>query len=268
MSNLAVSTSFVQDSRHVSKSPRFVPVQPSQISMVLADHGLFLNHLKTGHARHEDRAHHQTTIARYVAHDSADMVRAIGAGSSLDLLVKAPHLNGAVEFRLGFFRGTCANQWNAGKLFASVRVSHFAGCLDTIDRLIPALIGRRDELIAQIGQMQARTLNAHELAQLASGVATIRLAGAQNVENISRVHTGDLLQVRRADDRRNDLFSVANVLQENALRFSMRYDLRSQNNEGRPITRRMSTRPVMDTTASAVEMTGSIWEQAAALLAS
>ncbi len=265
MTNLSVTTSFVQGSRHASKSERFVPVKPSQISDVLADHGLFLNHLKTGKARHEDRADHQTTIARYVAAESSDMVRAIGAGSSLDLLVKAPHLTGCVEFRLGFFRGTCANQWNMGTLFANVKVRHAAGCLEEINRLIPSLVGQRDRLIAKIGEMQSRQVTPHQLAGLATRVAELRLAG---VENVTRVRTADLVQVRRADDRQNDLFSVANVLQENAVRYGLRYELRSQNNEGRPITRHMSTRPVIDTTATGVELTGSIWEQAAALLAS
>jgi len=261
--NLAITTSFVQDQRHVSKSERFVPVQPSQISDVLANHGLRLNHLKTGKARINERAHHQTTIARYVADDSQDIVKAIGQGSTLDLLVKAPHLTGCVEFRLGFFRGSCANQWNAGKLMARVKVRHTGDCLDEIDRAIPALIEQRAEMIDMIRRMQEHQVSAPELAGLARNVANIRLEG---VENINQVRLTDLVQPRRLEDRQTDLFSVANVLQENALRYGIRYGINSHDKRGRETVRRMHTRPVIETTGRAVDMTGSIWEAAAELL--
>ena len=257
-----ITTSFVQDQRHASKSERFVPVQPAQISEVLADHGLVLSHLLTGRARKSERAHHQTTIARYSATDSTDIVRAIGQGSSLDLLVKAPHLTGCVELRLGFFRGYCANQWNAGTLIGRVKVRHTGDCLETLNRAIPALVGQRCALVDQIGAMSERQLTAPELASLAESVASIRLAG---VESVTAVHTNGLLRPRRAQDARSDLFSAVNVLQENAFRYGVEYEAR-HTVEGRETVRNMTTRRVIDTTASAVEMTGSIWEAAAKLL--
>jgi hypothetical protein len=261
---MQISTSFVQDSRHVSKSERFVPVQPSQISAVLADHGLVLNHLKSSKARLQENAHHQTTIARYVSTDSADMIRAIGNGSTLDLLVKAPHLTGCVELRLGFFRGVCANQWNAGSLVGRVKIRHTGDCLELLNRAIPALVAQRSALVAQIETMGARQLTAPELAGLAQAVADIRLDG---IEHISRARIADLMRVRRPEDQRSDLFSAVNVLQENALRFGLRYETR-QTVEGvrDPVVRHMATRRMIDTTATSVEMTGSIWEAAAKLL--
>jgi hypothetical protein len=259
---MQVSTSFVQDQRHVSKSARFVPVQPSQIATVLADHGLFLNHLLTSKARNPDRAHHQQSIARYVARDSADIVQALGRESTLDLLVKAPHLTGAIELRLGFFRGACANQWNSGRLIGSVKIAHTGNCLEMLNQAIPALVGRRNELIGQIGAMSDRMLEAGEIAGLAQAVAEIRL-GATDPGFSRDIHVEDLLRLRRREDAPPNLFTVANVLQENALRFGMRYDLRA--NEGGQV-RHMNTRPIIETTGAAVAMTGSVWEAAAALL--
>ncbi len=255
----ALSTSFVQDQRHASKSARFVPVQPAQIGLVLADHGFDLGHLKTARARKPERADHQTTIARYTARDSSDLARVLGDGSKLDLLVRAPHLTGSIELRLGFFRMTCANQWNAGSLIASVRVSHMGGCLEALNRAIPELVAQRTELADSIVRMGDRVLTAGELAELAQCVADIRMAGIQHVE---RAHVGDLLTPRRADDRKSDLFSVANVLQENALRYGLRYETRADE-----AVRHFTTRKVVETSATALEMTGSIWEAASALLA-
>lgn len=255
-----VSTSFVQDSRHATKSARFVPVQPSQLALVLADHGFSLNHLKTGKARLPERANHQTTIARYVASDSADMQRLLGYGSSLDLLVRAPHLTGSIELRLGFFRGTCANQWNAGKLLAAVRVPHMGNCLEALNQAIPQLVGQRSELADAITRMSARDVTPGELAELATRVADLRMVG---VENVQSRHVTDLLRPRRTADARSDLFSVANVLQENALRFGMRYETQV----GEASVRHLVTRKVVETSGSAIELTGGIWEAAAALLA-
>lgn len=258
-----ISTSFVQDQRHVSKSARFVPVQPSQISEVLADHGLMLSHLLSARAKKTENAHHQTTIARYSAVESSDIIRAVGQGSTLDLLVKAPHLTGCVELRLGFFRGSCANQWNAGSLVGRVKVRHTGNCLEALNQAIPALVAQRAALIGQIESMGARQLTGETLAALAESVAQIRLAG---IEYVDRIRTADLLRVRRPADQGSDLFSAVNVLQENALRFGLRYQTR-QAVEGQPdAVRHMATRRVIETTASAVEMTGSIWEAAAKLL--
>lgn len=257
---MQISTSFVQDQRHATKSARFVPVQPSQMATVLADHGFHLGHLKTGLARLPDRAHHQTTIARYVGSDAlSSAVRGImGDGSSLDLLVRAPHLTGAIELRLGFFRGSCANQWNAGKLLASVRVPHVAGCLEALNRAIPQLVGQRDQLATQIQDMSQTMVTAQQLATLTQRVAALRIGAAENVQ---RVHVADLLRPRRVSDRGSDLFTVANVLQENALRFGLRYDIGTGND-----VRHMTTRKVVESSGSAIELTGNIWEAAAELL--
>lgn len=249
-----ISTSFVQDSRHASKSPKFVPVQPSGIAAVLADHGFDLANLKSGRARHADKADHQTTIAYYSARDSSDLAAIMGHGSRLDILVRAPHLTGAIEFRLGFFRIACANQWNSGSVLAHVRIAHMGDCLEQLNRAIPSLVNQRGQLVETIRAMSGRRLQAPELAQLTRRVADLRLAGSEARD----VQVADLLTLRRDADTRADLFSVANVLQENALRFGLRYVS--------PEDRNLRTRNI-DGTARGVELTGSIWEEATRLLA-
>lgn len=254
-----LTSSYVQTERHASKSARFVPVQPAAIGAVLADHGFDLGHLKTSHARNPERADHQTTIARYTARDSADLARVLGDGSKLDILVRAPHLTGSIEFRVGFFRMTCANQWNAGTLLASVKIPHIGDCLEILNRSIPALVAQRTALADTITRMSARALTAGELAGLATTVADVRMAG---IEHVRTRRVADLLTLRRAADSRGDLFSVANVLQENALRYGLRYE----QGEGEAV-RHMTTRKVVETSGRALDMTGNIWEAAAALLA-
>ena len=262
MQTISVPASFVQSARHVSKSARFVPVQPSGIAEVLAGHGFRLGHLKASHARLPERADYQTTIARYVAEDSTEIRRVIGDGSTLDILVRAPHLTGAIEFRLGFFRGACANQWNAGRLVSSVKISHVGNCLEEINRALPQLIGQQAELTSAIVRMSDRQLTAIELAELARSVAELRLAGADR-DSITRAHAADLLIPRRHADRGSDLFSAVNVIQENALRYGLRYEAHGPENS----TRRATTRKIVETSGAAMDLTGNIWAAASALLA-
>lgn len=262
-----VNGSFIQTDKHATKSDKFVPVSADRdIAKVLTEYGFNLVSLKSGRAKTPDRADFQTTIARYRAIDDFGV-----DGCNFDILVKVPHLYGAIEFRLGFFRGICANQWNAGKLIESAKVRHVGDALGQVDALIPHLVGQRDALVDQIKCMQARNVSPYELAELAKKVATLRLAGS---ENVTQIDSADLLTVRRAEDAKSDLFSVINVLQENATRHAMRYTVQSVDENGQIRIRNMTTRPTLKRdqngneieTVKSVDLTGSIWNAAAELI--
>lgn len=254
-----VSTSFVQDQKHVSKSDRFVAIKPSQIAEVLDGHGFDLVHLKTGRARKLENQDHQTTVARYRSRENFDI-----EGQSFDLIFKVPHLTGALQAVLGLFRGICANQLNVGAQFQNIKVRHVGDALQNLDQLIPQLVAQRSELVDLVRQMQARNVTPKELVELARSVAVARLGG---VENISRVESGDLIRPRRSDDNASDLFTVINVLQENAIRFGLRYQTVSTDQDGRTNVRNMITRRVNEQSVKAISLNGSIWDIAQNLLA-
>jgi len=256
--NKSVSTSFVQDSRHVSKSDKFVVIQPSQIATVLADHGFDMVGLKTGRAKDSSRQDHQTTIARYRSNSQFEI-----NGLNLDIMFKVPHLYGALEARLGFFRGVCANQWNMGQLFQVEKVRHTGDALNQIDTLLPRLVAQQASLIETIKLMQARNVTGTELADLAQLVAAARVDG---IENVSRIETVDLLKPRRQDDTATDLFTVANVLQENATRFGIRYTTQSQDENGVINMRQYTSRRINEASVKAIELNASIWDIATKLI--
>jgi hypothetical protein len=256
---MKITTSFVQDQKHMTKSERFVVVQPSAVAEVLKDHGFDLVGLKSGHGRKADRLDHQTTIARYRSNDNF----MTDSNLSMDIMFKIPHLTGKLEGRLGFFRGYCANQWNMGQLFETVKFAHTGNVLTELDAAIPRLVAQRQELIETIKMMQARNVTPKEIAQLAQVTAAKRLEG---IENPLSVQAQDLIMPRRLEDRNIDLFSVANVLQENATRFGMRYQTQSVTNENQVITRNMITRRINENSEKAIELNASIWDAASELL--
>jgi hypothetical protein len=256
---MQVSTSFIQDSKHVSKSDRFKVIQPSMIETVLNDHGFDLVHLKTGKSKNPDRQDFQTTVARYRSRQAFEI-----DGLNMDLIFKVPHLYGKLVGVLGLFRGVCANQLNVGTHFKTVKVGHIGDPMSQLDTLIPELVAQHNQLAETVRIMQAREVNANELIQLAKDVSLARLDG---VDNIQRIEYQDLLKVRRQDDVKNDLFSVLNVLQENAIRYGLRYQTTSINEIGVTQVRNMVARPVKIESVRAIDLNASIWDVASKLIA-
>jgi hypothetical protein len=252
------STSFVQGQKHETKSDRFQAIRPAMIAEVLDGHGFDLVHLKTGRAKSQDRQDFQTTVARYRSRDGFGV-----DGSSFDLIFKVPHLYGSLQGVLGLFRGTCANQLNVGKWFDSIRVKHVGNPYQELDRLIPELVAQRESLVETVKMMQSRDVTPSELVQLAQRIAEIRL---QDCQNVTKVEIADLLKVRRQDDAKNDLFSCLNVIQENVLRFGLRYQINSTDQNGVQTIRNATARRVGPETVKAIDLNASIWDAATELL--
>lgn len=259
--------SFVQDQAHTTKSEAFVAIQPSQIATVLGDHGFDLVSLKVGRARNPDRVDHQTSIARYRSRQPLEI-----NGLFMDLVFKVPHLYGALQAFVGTYRQICTNGLVVGQKFATGRVRHVGDALSQLDALIPTMVSQHDMLVDHIRLMQSRNVTPTELAQLAQRVAQIRLDGSQNVTNIQYQ---DILKVRRPEDQTPDLFSVLNVLQENVMRYGIRYQTETADPRGETLpklVRNMTARPVTrnrqgDTeTVRSVDMNASIWDAAMDIL--
>ena len=266
-------TSFTQDEAHQTKSAKFVPIQPSQLAAVLADHGFDLVHLKMGRARIADRAAHQTTIARYRAKNALS-IKSGGRDLYMDLVLKVPHIYGALQAYVGTYRQICTNGLVVGHKFVSGRVAHVGDAMSQLDKLLPSLISQHDQLVDHIRLMQSRNVTPNEIAQLTKQVADLRLDG---IKNVVSVQYSDLAKVRRAEDTGTDLFTVMNVLQENVMRNGFRYqtettqlDTRTgmhytvpRNNTARPVTRTKSG----DTeTVRSVDLNASIWDAAMNIL--
>lgn len=253
-----ISTSFVQDQKHLTKSDRFQVIKPSMIADVLNDHGFDLVHLKTGKAKDASRQDFQTTVARYRSRDGFAI-----DGLGFDLIFKVPHLYGSLQGVLGLFRGTCANQLNVGMHFQNIKVRHTGNPISELDSLIPQLVAQRESLVETVKMMQSRDVTPNELIKLAQDVASIRLT---DVENPKLIQVQDLLKVRRQDDAKNDLFSAMNVIQENAIRYGLRYQIETTSENGTVSIQNRVTRRVREESVKAIDLNASIWDAATKLL--
>jgi Domain of unknown function (DUF932) len=254
MSNL----SFVQTQKHLTKTDRFKVITPDEIRQVMDTFGFDLISLKTGRAKNPDRIDFQTTIARYRSRDQFEVL-----GCNFDIVFKVPHLYGALKGMLGMFRQVCSNGLIVGRDFDVVRVPHLERPVEELNVLIPMLVAQRTKLVEQVKAMQSTQVTKAQLAQLAETVGQIRLNG---VENITRIESQDLLKPRRSEDLGSDLFTVLNVLQENALRHGIRYQTAKADENGVLNYRNMNTRKVSEKSVKSIDLNASIWDAAAKLL--
>lgn len=257
-------TSFTQDEAHLTKSSKFVTLTPSETAQIMADHGFEQVSLNMGRARKRDRIAHQNVTARYRSRNALKI-----GGLWMDIVAMQKHLYGADQFFLGTFRQICSNGLTVGQKFSTGRVVHLGSAESQLNALLPRLIAQHDQLVAHIEMMMSRDVTPTEVASLTETVAKLRLDGIKNVSNVSY---RDLAVVRRPEDNGRDLFTVMNVLQENAMRYGIRYQTETSDDFGLKTVRNVVARPVTRTrqgdieTVRSVELNASIWDAAMEIL--
>lgn len=255
-----VTTSYVQDQRHAQVTERYQPIQAASVGNALSERGFELTGIITGKGRHADKLDFQRTIARYRSKDTFDI-----AGLSLDIIYISKHLGrGCDELRLGLYRGVCANQWAVGTLFEMIRFRHTGNPLDDIANGISQVLAQRSKLVDTVKAMQSKVLTPNEIDALCKTYADIRLQGKANVIDVNH---RSLATVHRADDAKLDLFTVANVLQENVIRMPLQYRIESTDSRGQPIVRNQSTRRFRESSSQLVDLNGQMFDAAMQLVA-
>lgn len=251
LNNVNISTSFVQDQKHNSKSERFVQIVPSDIGMRLADQGFELVKLQSGQARKQENIGHQTTIARYRQNQELTI-----GGHHLDIVFKVPHLTGSVQAFLGTYRQICSNGLVVGtKFFDAPRVRHGGDALDQISGLVGTLVSKHDQLIETIRELQSRDVTPKGLCDFLEAAAALRLENSSNVLN---TQYQDLLMIRREVDTGKDAYTILNVVEENLSRYGFRYQTKSVDDHGVSSLRNMVARPLAFRRGADVESSRSV----------
>jgi len=250
-----VTKSFMQTERYSNVSEKFQVIQPAMIGGVLSENGFKLVSLITGKAKHEDKKDFQRTIARYRELDAFEV-----DGLHLDLLYISNHMGrGRDRLILSFMRGVCANQWNTGKGFDAVYIRHSGNPIADLRDGIARILGQRSKLVQVIQKMQNVTLTAGQIETLARQYAEIRLDG---VENVIDVDFKSLAKIHRQDDAKLDLFTVANVLQENVIRSRLKYRIKTVDSNGQTVERNQSTRVLRGSSVKLIDLNAKMFDVA------
>lgn len=128
----------------------------------------------------------------------------------LEALIKNSHDGTSrCEFALGAWRFICSNGLVIGSTLANVAIPHLRP-FDIVQAKAQELIEHSSEITAVFDAWRAKQLSRDEQRALAISAATIRWPKTQPPP----VRPEDLLEVRRVEDKGNDLWTVFNRLQE------------------------------------------------------
>ena len=258
--------SFTQDERHETKSAKFVPIKPEWGAEILRDHGYFLKSLNVGRARKLENVAHQTTIATYQSET------ALKVGDIFPrITLKIPHIYGAIEAFSAFLRLSCLNG-NAFRLNQSekTKIKHLGDATSQFETVVKLLVSQTEAMNESIRAMQAKDVTPTQVADFVREVATLRLGTSESIKN---VQFADLLKVRRATDSGRDAFTTYQVVQENLMRYGIRYQNETIDDQGRTNVRNMTARPIVRRTATgenetvkSVDLNASLYESALKIL--
>lgn len=168
------------------------------------------------------------------------------------VLVNSHDRSAAYQLDAGLFRLVCSNGMVCPlQEFGTVRVRHGRRIVQEILEASGRLVEGLPLVARHVERFRAVLLD--DRTQLAFAGQALAIRYGEDWRQASPVAPGALLEPRRADDARGDLWSVYNRVQENL----MRGGLRGQSRSGR----RLRTRPIRSVTAD-VRLNRGLWRTA------
>lgn len=129
------------------------------------------------------------------------------------LAINSHEGSSALTFRMGFFRLVCSNGLIIGSdLIPQIKVRHTQNGLLKLNDSVDELMQWQRVAMDNIEKMENRKLSQDEFEKLIHASAKIRLGEKYHDKIIP------LFEAKRYEDKREDLFSAFNVIQENVMR--------------------------------------------------
>lgn len=206
--------SYNQSGRHENTSARYNVITPSEVGAVFAEKGLKIVSIKSGQAKHQDKANFQRTLSRYRGEEILD-------GIHLDIIHDSKHLaRGCDKLMVGIFRTVCLNGLITGSKFFECAVRHSGNTRNNLSLGIDNALAMREKLADTIRLMLDIQLPPMQMLLYAS-----RVAAKLVPSNAVGVRYEMLLSTRRDADYSTDVFTVLNRVQENVTRGHLAYSL-------------------------------------------
>ena len=209
--------SFMQGERHESVSDKFKPTSAAMVAQVMADHGLELKALKSGNARLDTYADFQRTISTFINPNTE-----IVSGVKPTIIFKNNHLGrGQSEVIFGLYRLVCSNGLMVcvPGLDITRKIRHNGDTYINLDNAVREVLQMSAQVTEIVQKMQLTTLDATGAQRLID--AALKLLVPVNAVNVR--HT--LSRIQRDADKSPDLFTIFNVIQENAMQGRIAYDI-------------------------------------------
>lgn len=226
----AAPSVFAQEA-HESRGDRYGFIPTSSVLAGLRDAGFEPFEARQTRVRDQGKREHTRHLLR-LRHANSTMVE----GITPEILLLNSH-DGSSSYRLmtGFFRMICDNGLVAGDICDDTKVLH-RGRHNLVDDVIDGCIRTLDNTEAATARIQAYrsiSLSDHQQRALAAAALTLKYDDPAKAPILA----DSLLTPRRFEDRKNDLFTTFNRIQENLIKGG----LRGRSGNGRRTTTRAVT---------------------------
>jgi hypothetical protein len=133
------------------------------------------------------------------------------------------------EIMMGVFRLVCSNGLVVGRTYTTLKVRHVGEVLPKVLEACQRIQSQTEMMQSQINSMMGKQMSQSEMLSYASQVAKLLLPkpevglDGQIIKTVSQVNASDLLNINRTEDQGQDLWTILNRIQENAIFGGLRY---------------------------------------------
>lgn len=214
MANLDITNfrTIYQNDSHANTSDKYSLIPTSRVLGVLADHGWFPSKVNEARTRKVENRGFQKHVVRLKKHD-------VGIGEERPEIVLINSHMGSSSFQimLGVYRLVCANGLTVGDTYQSHRVRHVGYTDDAVSFAIDDLSSKAPQIMDTVQSYKAIPLELPERVAFAEAAIEMVNDGEKFVMN-----PREMLLPRRWDDKRTDLWTTFNTIQENVIRGGLR----------------------------------------------
>lgn len=205
MANLPISA--LTTTAAPTMSERYVHVNTREVISLMENEGFYVSAAKSASPRVRDALYAKHSIE--FRHKEAPENH--GATPRI-VFINSHDGSSAAMAVAGMFRFVCSNGLVVGSTFEKVRQRHAGdAAVELIDRM-RALAKNSDKLFSQIEGWQKIDLSSSKR------LAFARMAGQLRWGDAEMFQPEEILNVRRAEDDKGDLWSTFNIIQENTVR--------------------------------------------------
>jgi hypothetical protein len=232
-----------QQSAHESMSSRYAFIPTLKPLNVFQDLGWYPAKIQEKRVLKQQKAGFQTHIVRLGNQDVS-----VGDEFPEIILVNSHSGGSSFQIKLGYYRLVCSNGLTVGSSVVDHRIRHVGYTDDKVFNAIDDIVNHIPKIDNVVKQWKAIELNRDEKGIFSNSALKLRY---DDEELSAVVPYSSLTSPRRWDDRKDDLWTTFNAVQENLIRGG----LRGRSREGK----NRSMRAVNNITES-IKLNSALWD--------
>ena len=223
---------------HESRSDRYAYIPTSEVIDGLRSNGFVPMFAKQGNSRVPGKADFTKHLIRFRHAGQAAGLRKMGDTFPEVILVNSHDGTSAYKVMAGLFRLVCLNGMVVSdREFANVSIPHKGDVTSLVIEGSYTVLNESRKALEAADAWAGVTLSRPEQMAMAEAAHTVRFGDGEG-ETETPIKPEQLLRVRRHADTGNDLWRVANTIQENVIRGGLTAWERDANNRRRRTTTR------------------------------